>query len=69
MLVTQCHVGETFGVDALPDFRSFSQLKNSEVLKDIGTVLHHLSESQQSELKQLIVEYPNLFADVPSFHI
>ena len=42
------------------------KLKNSEVLAHIDDKLTHLSVKERSDVKELLSEYPQLFADVPS---
>ncbi|XP_030835976.1 uncharacterized protein LOC115921856 [Strongylocentrotus purpuratus] len=42
------------------------KLKNSEVLAHIDNKLTHLSVKERSDVKELLSEYPQLFADVPS---
>ncbi len=42
------------------------KLQNSDVLANLDKKLGHLPESQQSELKELIHEWENIFPDVPS---
>ena len=44
-----------------------TKLDNSDVLRDIDhTKLSHLNEAQRRDIKVLILEYQNLFPDVPS---
>ncbi|XP_063963929.1 uncharacterized protein LOC135156194 [Lytechinus pictus] len=42
------------------------KLKNSEVLTHINDKLTHLSEKERRDVKELLNEYPQLFADIPS---
>ena len=42
------------------------KLKNSEVLAHIDNKLTHLSVKERSDERELLSEYPQLFADVPS---
>ena len=42
------------------------KLKNSEVLAHIDDKLTHLSEKERRDVKELLNEFPQLFADVPS---
>jgi hypothetical protein len=42
------------------------KLKNSEILRNLDKKLAHLSGSQRQELKELILEYTEIFPDVPS---
>ncbi len=42
------------------------KLQNSDVLANLDKKLGHLPERQQSELKELIHEWENIFPDVPS---
>ena len=42
------------------------KLHNSDVLANLDKKLGHLPETQQSELKELIHEWENIFPDVPS---
>ena len=43
-----------------------SNLKNSDILKDFGQKLSHLSSDKRLELNQLILEYEHLFPDIQS---
>lgn len=62
----QSSVGETEGIKVLDDAVMQHRLKNSETLKDLESLLTHLSVLQRAELSQLIGEFPSLFGDVPS---
>ena len=45
--------------------RSLSKLKNSNILKDLDQKLSQLSSDKKLELKQLILEYEQIFPDIP----
>ena len=45
---------------------SSSKLKNSYIFKDLDKKLSHLSTAKRLELKQLILEFENLFPDISS---
>ena len=63
-------VSTALGPDAEVDVRApddpvvSSKLKNSETLRDLGSLLSHLTEFQRSELAELIRSYPTLFGDI-----
>ena len=42
------------------------RLRNSETLRDLGSLLSHLTELQRAELTELIRSFPTLFGDTPS---
>lgn len=42
------------------------QLKNSETLQNLDTLFLHLSDVQRSELTKLVLDFPSLFADMPT---
>lgn len=42
------------------------RLKNSETLKNLDALFLHLSDVQRSELTKLVLDFPSLFADVPT---
>ena len=41
-------------------------LKNSDVLSNLKDKLHHLSDSEQDEMTQLVLDFTELFPDIPS---
>ena len=41
-----------------------SKLKNSDILKDIGQKLSHLSSDKRLELNQLMLEFEHFFPDI-----
>ena len=41
-------------------------LKNSDVLSNLKGKLHHLSDSEQDEMTQLVLDFTELFPDIPS---
>ena len=43
-----------------------SKLQNSDILKDLDKKLSHLDQTQRDELKMLILEYEQLFPDIPA---
>ena len=43
-----------------------SKLQNSDILKDLEQKLSHLDPVQRKELKQFILQYEHLFADIPT---
>ena len=42
------------------------KLQNSQILNDLGTKLSHLPSVQRKELAEVITQYREVFADVPS---
>ncbi len=42
------------------------RLKNLETLQNLDPLLSHLSELQRLELKKLVLDFPSLYADIPS---
>ena len=45
--------------------RSLLKLKNSNILKDLDQKLSQLTSDKKLELKQLILEYEQIYPDIP----
>ena len=41
------------------------KLSNSEILKNLGTKLNHLTTEEKAEMEQLLKEFKQVFSDVP----
>lgn len=54
------------GVPEPDDSLLYGRLKNSEALSNLDKLLSHLPELGRSELSELVLKYPCLFADIPS---
>lgn len=62
-------VSESQEVDGVPepdDSLLYGRLKNSETLRNLDSLLLHLTESKRGELSDLIQKYSCLFGDVPT---
>ena len=43
-----------------------TNLRNSEIMKDLDQKLLHLQPEERNELKQLLFKYEHLFPDIPT---
>lgn len=65
--VDTCSVAQdSDGIPEPDDGLLSGRLKNSESLRNLDSLLSHLSDEQRVELTELISEFPQLFGDVPS---
>ncbi|XP_076028478.1 uncharacterized protein LOC143017575 [Oratosquilla oratoria] len=63
--VNSLEVVEMQSEDDLDKIPVGNKLKNSDVLADLNSKLCHLSDSQQSDLSELLQEFVEIFGDVP----
>ena len=52
--------------DELQDIGTPVKLDNSQVLKDIGVKVSHLSKTEQQDVKEILSEFNHLFPDIPT---
>nr|XP_055054187.1 uncharacterized protein LOC129439536 [Misgurnus anguillicaudatus] len=57
---------EDDGVIIRHTYQQCARLKNSEMLMDLSSLLSHLSDTQKSDVENLIKDFPSLFYDVPT---
>ncbi|XP_076060345.1 uncharacterized protein LOC143036674 [Oratosquilla oratoria] len=63
--VNSLEVVEMQSEDDLDKIPVGNKLKNSDVLANLNSKLYHLSDSQQSDVSELLQEFVEIFGDVP----
>lgn len=58
--------GDEDGLKLCDVQRQSPRLCNSDMLQNLNTLMTHLTKEQESDIVQLISEFPSLFGDVPS---